>query len=169
MYDQVKKTNQSPEGQKIKSRPGSNKVTNPDHKRKVSTDNDLSDEVRVPNIKVSDLNQTHKTEENLIKACSPVPQMISSQRAVDYRRKSIVVPKKDKIKFIEELLIISVSEDLKLQVKNSPGAGFFKTLPKLTFTYPSTMVTYPWSDPAREARTWKTSSTLSSTSTATQK
>ena len=141
MYEPVKINTQTPNKQKKISQPGSNKVTQTDQKRKLSTENDMSDDVRVPNIKVSDLNQTHKTEENLIKACSPVPQMISSQRAVDYRRKSIVVPKKDKIKFVEELLIISVPEGLKLQVKNAPGAGFFKTLPKLTFTYPSTMIT----------------------------
>ena len=141
MYEPVKINTQTPNKQKKISQPGSNKVTQTDQKRKLSTENDMSDDVRVPNIKVSELNQSHKTEENLIKACSPVPQMISSQRAVDYRRKSIVVPKKDKIKFVEELLIISVPEGLKLQVKNAPGAGFFKTLPKLTFTYPSTMIT----------------------------
>lgn len=141
MYEPVKRSSETPNKQKKISRPGSNKVTQTDQKRNVSTDNDLSEDVRVPNIKVSDLNQSHKTEENLIKACSPVPQMISSQRAVDYRRKSIVVPKKDKIKFVEELLVIGVPEDLKLQVKNAPGAGFFKTVPKLTFTYPSTMIT----------------------------
>ena len=142
MYEPVKRATQSPANQPKASQPGSNKPTQSDQKRKLSTDNDLSEEVRVPNLKVSELNQSHKIEENLIKACSPVPQMISSQRAVDLRRKSIVVPKKDKIRFIEELLVISVPDDLKLQIKNSPGAGFFKTLPKLTFTYPNTNITY---------------------------
>ena len=63
--------------------------------------------------------------------------MISSQRAdLDLRRKSLVVPRKERIKIVEEILVVASSDEMKLQIRAGSSLGIINVQPKLLFSYP---------------------------------
>ena len=52
------------------------------------------------------------------------------------RRASLIVPKKEKIRFLEELLIISVTDEARMQIRTSPSTHLVRASPVLTYSYP---------------------------------
>ena len=84
---------------------------------------------------------SHKDE--LFKAGTPDPNMIVNNIKIDLaRKKSMGASRKEKMSVIDEVLIISVSEVNRLKCKNSPSSGLVSYSPKLSFSYPTSELTY---------------------------
>lgn len=77
-----------------------------------------------------------------MKAGSPQPMLIDENMHIDVDRdQSHVVLKRDKMRVIDEILVIALSEIDRHTVKNSPSSGLISKTPKLTFSYPSSELT----------------------------
>lgn len=77
-----------------------------------------------------------------MKAASPQPQLIDENMHIDLERdQSHVVSKRDKMRVIDEILIVSLSEMDRHTIRNSPSSGLISKSPKLTFSYPSSELT----------------------------
>lgn len=82
-------------------------------------------------------------KDELFKAGQPDPNIVVDNIKIDIaRRKSLISKKKDKMKVIDEILVVSVPEAERIKCKNSPSSGLVSYSPKLSFSYPSTELTY---------------------------
>lgn len=81
-------------------------------------------------------------KDELFKAGQPDPNIVVNNIKIDIgRTKSPVVARKEKMRVIDEILVISVPEVDRMKWKNSPSSGQATYRPKLTFSYPSNELT----------------------------
>ena len=79
--------------------------------------------------------------DEVLRAVTPVPQLMSPQGEGNLNKLAFVVPKKEKIRFLEEFLIVSIPESSRQTIRVSSSTGMISNTPKLTFSYPSTEIT----------------------------